>query len=256
MAQMLTINPHKRKARRKKPSAKQLAARKRFAAMARARAKASKVKSNPKRRRKSRKASSPVKRNPSPAPMAKRSKSARRRRSSGFRFFRRKAKRNPIVSRSFINATLSPAAVGALGATINDMAVGYLVTKLPNSLQAPEMRQFVKGITAVGLGMLASKTKLASAGTIKRGVDGALTCALHDAFRTQAQKFLPSVPLGEYMSEVTGPYNMLYANGMGEQLSCGYSNGYDDDGGVSMDSSWDGPDGDFDVVGGDDMDVN
>lgn len=251
MATMLTINPHKRKAKRKKPSAKQLAARKRFAAMARARAKASKssggVKTNPRRRK--RKAVSHIKRNPS-APMAKRKSPRRRRRSSGFRLFKRRAKRNPIMSRSFVSATLSPAAVGALGATINDAAVGYLVTKLPDSLQAAEVRQVVKGITAIGLAALASKAKITSSQTTKRMLDGALTCAIHDAMRTQAQKFLPSVPLGEYLSEVTGPFSFQgnRIGTMGEQLSCWGDDPADFDVDANADYDFE-TDPDFDVSG-------
>ena len=240
MASMLTINPHKRKAKRKRPSAKQVAARKKFAAMSRARAKAAKgVKKNPRKRRKAR----PIKRNPS-APMAKR-KTSRRRRSSGFKLFRRKAKRNPIVSRSFMTSTLAPAAVGAVGATINDVAVGYLVAKLPASLQAPEMRQLVKGVAAVGLAALAGKAKIASSGTIKKGLDGALTCALHDAMRTQLQKFTPGVALGEYLSEVTGPFAVNRIGTMGEQIS---EYLYDDpsDLNVEMGYDYDG-DADFDI---------
>lgn len=230
MAHMLIMNPSKRGKKKRKASAKQLAARAKFIAMAKARRKA-KVKSNPskKRRRVKVKARrrSVVKSNPSPAPMKRKNSRRRRRHSSPrLRFWRRKVRSNPIVPRGFMDSHLHPAIVGAVGALANDVAVGYLVNKLPAGLQKPEIRHLVKGVTAIALSMAAQKAKVASSSTVKAATVGALTCVLHDAGRAQAQKLLPTVALGEYLSEVIAPWPGItgysptgLGSSMGEYLS-------------------------------------
>lgn len=225
MALSITLNPSKRGAKRKKPSAAQLAARARFVAMAKARA----AKLNPKKRRKATKAKKrrAVKLNPV-APMSRKRKSSSRRRRSPLRIFRRKAHRNPILPRSFMDTHLQPAMIGAVGALANDVAVGKLVSMLPAGLQKPEVRSLVKGVAAIGLSMLASKAKVAGGSTIRAATVGALTCALHDAGRVQLQKSLPAVSLGEYLSEVVGPWQGMnaYNGGLGEYLSALPAPGY------------------------------
>ncbi len=216
MPAMMILNPKRRGRKGKKPSAAQLAARKKFAAAAKARS----AKLNPKKRRKAKaKKRRVVKLNPV-APMSRKRKSSKRRRSP-LRLFRRKAHRNPIMPRNFMDTHLQPALIGAAGALVNDIAVGKLVAKLPAGLQKAEIRHFVKGAAAIGLSMLASKAKVASGSTIRAATVGALTCALHDAGRLQAQKMLPGVALGEYLSEVVGPWQGMtsYDGGMGEYLS-------------------------------------
>lgn len=220
---MMILNPKRRGRKGKKPSAAQLAARKKFAAAAKARS----AKLNPKKRRKAKaKKRRAVKLNPV-APMSRKRKSSKRRRSP-LRLFRRKAHRNPIMPRNFMDTHLMPAAIGAAGALVNDIAVGKLVAKLPAGLQKAEVRHFVKGVAAIGLSMLASKAKVASGSTIRTATVGALTCALHDAARLQAQKMMPQVALGEYLSEVQGPWQGMdsYNGGMGEYLSAIEGNGY------------------------------
>lgn len=230
MAHMLIMNPRKRGAKKRKASAAQLAARAKFIAMAKARRKP-KVKSNPskKRRRSKVKARrrSVVKSNPSPAPMKRKNARRRRRSSPRLRFWRRKVRSNPILPRSFMDTHLQPAMIGAVGALANDVAVGYLVNKLPAGLQKPEIRHLVKGVTAIALSMAAAKAKIASGSTLRHATVGALTCVLHDAGRAQAQKMLPTVALGEYLSEVIGPWYGMQSYGptgighagMGEYLS-------------------------------------
>ncbi len=217
MAQMMILNPRKRGGARRKPTAKQIAARRKFAALAKARA----AKLNPKKRRKKAKRRS-LNLNPSPNPMAKKSKrrASRRRRSVASWLRRRRGvRRNPILPRGFMATHLQPALVGAGGAVLNDMAVGKLITFLPPSLQGAEVRHLLKGITAVGLSMLASKSRVASSGLIRQGTVGALTCVIHDAARVQLQKALPGTPLGEYLSEVIGPWQgSLSWEGPGDEL--------------------------------------
>lgn len=201
MAAMMILNPRKRGGAKRKPSAAQLAARKRFIAMAKAR----RAKLNPKKRRRKVARRAAPKLNPSPIMKRKRKSSSRRR--SPMRFFRGKARRNPILPRSFMDTHLQPALVGAAGALLNDVAVGKLVSFLPAGLQKPEIRHLVKGLSAVGLSMLAAKAKVANNATIKAATVGALTCVLHDAGRAQLQKQLPTIALGEYLSEVIGPWD-------------------------------------------------
>lgn len=217
MAQMLILNPSKRGKRKKKPSAAQLAARAKFAAAAKARASAKRNPSKKRRKAKAkRRAKTVVKLNPS-APMKAR-KSPRRRRSP-LRHFSRKARRNPIVPRGFMDSHFKPAALGATGALLNDIAVGFVIGKLPAVLQKQELRHIVKGAAAVGLAALASKGKIASAPMVKQMTVGALTCVLHDATRAQVQKFVPGIAMGEYLSEVVGPWQGYSGVGMGEYLS-------------------------------------
>ncbi|HEX6217004.1 MAG TPA: hypothetical protein VFZ38_19355 [Vicinamibacterales bacterium] len=214
MAKMMILNPRRRGAKKRKPSAAQLAARAKFIAAAKAR----RAKLNPKRRRKSKRRAAP-KLNPV-TPMKRSRKSSRRRRSP-LRFFRRKARRNPILPRSFMDTHLQPAMIGAAGAVLNDIAVGRVVKMLPASLQKQEIRHLVKGVSAIGLSMLAAKAKVASSATVKAATVGALTCVLHDAARAQVQKAMPSIALGEYLSEVMGPWDGMesYQGQIGEYLS-------------------------------------
>lgn len=214
---MMILNPRKRGGAKRKPSAKQLAARKKFIALAKAR----RAKLNPKKRRRKATRRTAPKLNPV-TPMKRKRKSSARRRRSPLRFFRRKVRRNPILPRSFMDTHLQPALVGAAGALVNDVVVGKLVSFLPAGLQKPEIRHLVKGVTAVGLSMLAAKAKVANNVTIKAATVGALTCVLHDAGRAQLQKQLPTIALGEYLSEVMGPWDGMDSysqDALGEYLS-------------------------------------
>ena len=68
----------------------------------------------------------------------------------------------------------------------------------------------------------AAKAKVAGSSTIRNATVGALTCVLHDAGRAQAQKMLPTVALGEYLSEVIGPWQGIQSyspTGLSEYLS-------------------------------------
>lgn len=121
------------------------------------------------------------------------SKKSKKRRSGGHGrrvAVRVSAHRNPIVPRGFKDSHLMPAAIGAGGALVNDVAMGFVVSKLPASLQKPELRQLVKAGVAVGAGMLAEK--VTSKAIARQATVGALTCILHDLGRTQVQKILPA----------------------------------------------------------------
>lgn len=238
MAKVLLINPSSRGKKRKRakgPSAKQLAARRKFVAMVRAKAAARKAAAKPKknpsrrpRKAKARRARTivPITVKVNPVKRAKGSKSRRRRASRPYRTFRVRAKRNPIAKRGgFVSNTMVPALVGAAGAIINDAAVGAVLKHLPEEFQKPELRHAVKAASAIGLAMIASKSRIASRSLILNGTTGALACVFHDAGRAQVQKLLPNVPMGEYLSEVMGPLPAValsrarLARGMGEQIT-------------------------------------
>lgn len=246
MANVLLLNPRKRKKSRrkggKKPSAAQLAARRKFIAMARSRARARKrsrfapLNRTAARRR----ASKTLRRSVQPAyagvkPMARRSKlkrnpSRRRRRRAHARRLRRnpvrRLRRNPILPAGFMRTHIKPAAIGALGGLLNDIAVGALISKLPAKMQAPELRHLVKAMTAIGLGVVATKLKIASSSVVHDGIVGALTCVIHDGGRQQVQKMLPGIPMGEYLNEYVlgensgawSPPGGLRRIGMGERF--------------------------------------
>jgi len=238
MGKMLFINPSSRSAKRKRakaPSAKQLAARRKFIAMVRAKQAAAKRATKPKknpsrppRKAKAKRARTivPITVKVNPVKRAKGSKSRRRRASRPYRTFRVRAKRNPIARRgSFVSTTFVPALIGAAGAILNDAAVGAVLKHLPDEFQKPELRHAVKAASAFGLSMIASKSRIASRHLVVAGTTGALACVLHDAGRAQVQKLLPNVPMGEYLSEVIGTLPAValsrarIARGMGEQLS-------------------------------------
>lgn len=177
MAEVLLLNPAKRrKARRRNPSPAQRAARAKFAAMARARS-AGARRANPKRRR----------RNPTPAvsyEMNPRRRRARRR--NPIAAYRRVARRrNPIglgsVSLNGIMAVAKEAAVMGAGAVAMDVAYGYVQKYLPASLQAgpnqATVGAAVKAVLTVAAGQMLSRS---TGGLSRKAALGALTVQMRD----------------------------------------------------------------------------
>lgn len=133
MSQLLLLNPRKRGAKRRKaPSAKQLAARRRFAAMARGRAKTKRASGSKRRRRSTSIVVMPV------AAHARR----RRRAVALRRNPVRRLRRNPISGASMkasvrsLLASAQQAAIGGAGAVATDIAMGYAKPYLPASMQS------------------------------------------------------------------------------------------------------------------------
>ncbi len=144
----------------------------------------------------------------------------KRRRRRKLRSFKVRARRNPIVPRGLVESQLKPAAIGAAGALANDVLIGYLVGKLPASLKTGAMLNVTKAATAVGLGMIAEK----AVGRVmaRQAAIGALTCVMHDIGREGLKKAMPTVQLGEQLSEVVGWDDVsLYTQALGEQLNGG-----------------------------------
>lgn len=135
-------------------------------------------------------------------------KNPRRKHRKHFRFSARhnpKRRMLPRAAGGVVQTHGMPALIGAAGGVINDVAVGYLSGLLPASLQSGALRIVTKAGTAVGLGMLGERFVAKS--TARMATVGALTCVLHDALRGIVGNFLPSVQLGEHLSEYLEPYS-------------------------------------------------
>lgn len=123
---------------------------------------------------------------------------------------RRTYRRNPI-SRKGIMESVMPAAQGALGATLLDLAMGYL--PIPETVKAGPMRHVVKGVAAIGLGILAKN--IVKGQTAANLANGALTVIMHDAIKEQGTKM--GLPLAGY--DEIGYYNPAMVEGdMGAYL--------------------------------------
>lgn len=119
---------------------------------------------------------------------------ARRRRSTAVvstttKVTRRRYRRNPTAPKMM--EQVKGAAIGAAGALAVDVAFSKL--PIPAQFQTGVMGQLAKGVIALGIGMIASKT-----GNKKLGVqlaDGGLTVALHGAMKSTVG---PSIGLAGY----------------------------------------------------------
>jgi hypothetical protein len=177
MAEILLVNPARRPSKRrvkKAASPAQKRARAKFAAMSRARAKGATVMANPKRRRRNpakRKVRARV-RHRNPAPVVR----SRARRHSARR------RRNPIG----MNGTgkplslLTPALVGALGATAVNTIYSNIASALPASLTTGTMVYATRAALSLGLAMLAPHAGSKKAAVLQ-AAEGSLTVTLHDA---------------------------------------------------------------------------
>lgn len=192
MAELLKINPARRKTRKRRTAAQKAATRKLVAAN--------------RRRGGSRKR----RRNPTPS------------NAHGVARYKRRSlarRRNPTV-RGVMRSTVHPAIMGATGALVLDIAWGSL--PIPMTLKTGYMRHAVKAGGALGLGMLAGMvTTRANAEQLARG---AMTVVAHGAMRELAQQFMPQVPLDGMSYYSAGlPVGVdgmdAYVNGMGAYVS-------------------------------------
>ncbi len=125
----------------------------------------------------------------------------RRRRAS------RRVRRNPITTRSIMNDLLRPAAVGAVGAIVNDAMFHYL--PLPAMLKTPGMARYAtKGVSAIALTWLASMM-LTRKTALEMGV-GALTTLTAEIARNFMVQNVPQ--LAPAAMEGMGLYTMGYYN--------------------------------------------
>lgn len=157
MAQMLLVNPRKRRRKAAKKVRRVKARRRRTRAAPVAR----------RRRRRN--------------PIARRVHRARRRR------------RNPIgLNLNSVKNQVMDAAYGAGGAVVLDVALGYL--PVPDSMKSGVAAPIFKGAAAIALGMVASK--VVSSSIAAKMTNGALTVMLHGILRETVGKALPNVQMG------------------------------------------------------------
>lgn len=96
-------------------------------------------------------------------------------------------------TRGFINSTLVPAGIGALGALGVDLLVGYAGPKLPASLQSGMALNAVKIAGAVAVGYLAGMISGKKFG--EEAMAGAITVTLYDIVKGYAKSAMPTLPL-------------------------------------------------------------
>jgi len=191
MAEILLVNPRKRKtsgrkkvARKKRRTAAQKRATAKMIAANRRRGRGKNpVTQRRKRRRKPTRGKSAV------ARTRRRKAPVKRRRRTG----------NPALNMRSIQNQLIDAGTGAVGALGLDVIQGYL--PIPANLKAGLVGTGVKALLAIGMGVVASKVKIVRASTAAKMANGALTVVLHDALKVQVGTFAPGIQMGEYMGD-------------------------------------------------------
>lgn len=166
---------------------------------------------NPRKRKKSRKKSKTRRRRKNPVAR----KSAVKRRAPKQSVSRRR-RSNPAARfgvRGIMDRQIIPAAIGASGALVLDIGMGYLQNFMPvgNTMLLGPTRYLVKGAAAIGIGMVLEM--VVRRNTANEMTKGALTVILHDAMKETTQQFAPNVPMGEYVSAYVNPCN--YDNSLG-----------------------------------------
>ncbi len=130
--------------------------------------------------------------------------------------------------KGFVNATLVPAGVGALGALGVDLVIGYASPHLPATFQSGMMLNAVKIAGAVGVGMVAGMVAGKKFG--EEAMAGAITVTLYDIVKGYVKSAMPSLPLSGYDMGWISPAYQLPAPNMGMYI--GQDNAYN--GGMGM----------------------
>ena len=181
---------------------------------------------NPRRRRKATRKKarkSPAKRRRNPIGLAANPDPRRRkRRPMAMSRVRRARRRNPSFRRmsvkGVLNGTVMPAMTAAVGAIGLDVAWSYL--PVPDSIKTGPFRHAAKGLGAIVLGMVAGM--VVKKETADRFATGALTVVAHSALKEQVQKFAPNIQMGEYVDGLgywsSGIDPNAGIDGMGEYL--------------------------------------
>ena len=132
---------------------------------------------------------------------------------------RRKYRRNPghglgkFSVQGFTKNTLMPSAIGAAGALGLDILFGFL--PLPDNLKTGPMRSVVRIAGAVALGVVASMVvKKETAANIAAG---AVTVTLYDVLKGAVQTAMPTLQLGE--TDIFTEYPSLAYAGAGQTVS-------------------------------------
>lgn len=112
---------------------------------------------------------------------------------------RRSYARNPRRSmgklniRNFLNDTLLPAGVGAIGALGADLVIGYAGSYLPASLQSGVGATVAKLGGAIAVGYVAGMTMGRKFG--EQAMTGAVVVTMYDLFKSYATAAMPTLPL-------------------------------------------------------------
>ncbi len=140
------------------------------------------------------------------------------RRAPARRRVRRKS--NPRITARSVQNQVMEAGTGAIGALGLDVLQGYL--PLPANFKTGIAGTAVKGLLAIGMGVVAQNLKFVRPATAARMANGALTVVLHDELKKQVQAFAPGIAMGEYLGEYPGSgYPAGYMPGMGEYMDPG-----------------------------------
>lgn len=200
MAQLMLVNPSKRKPQRKKTM------RKKARTPAQKRATAKLVRFNKARRRTTRnpaKRKAPArKRVATSAPSRRTGRAptkrltARRRRNTVKRYYPNPARRSgKMTIKNVVDNQIKPAAIQASGALMLDIGYGYLGGYIPAMLNTGMMKHATKGVVAIALGMVASN--FMNNTTANKLALGAMTVTFHDALKEAMTTFMPAIPMGE-----------------------------------------------------------
>lgn len=130
----------------------------------------------------------------------------------------RKYRRNPTRGigkfsvQSFTKNTLMPSAVGAAGALGLDVLIGFL--PLPPALKTGPFRSVVRVVGAIGLGMVAAMVVKKS--TAEQIAAGAITVTLYDTLKGVVRQAMPTLQLGE--TDIFEEYPSLAYAGAGQTV--------------------------------------
>lgn len=131
---------------------------------------------------------------------AKRSHTRRRHTKRARKSFRVRARRNPVPLVGGFVPMLKSGAFGAVGGIANDLLYGFAASKLGFLPAEGLTRSLAKVASAIVVGKVGGMALRGKGGQLAAG---AVTCALHDALRTQIASMAPfaGVNLGEYIEE-------------------------------------------------------
>jgi hypothetical protein len=100
--------------------------------------------------------------------------------------------------KNFMGGTLVPSAIGAGGALLLDVAIGYI--PLPAMLTTGALRPVTRLAGAALLGFIASQ--VSSRSVAANVTAGAVTVVLYDTFKGFLQTAMPALPLSGYPTRI------------------------------------------------------
>lgn len=235
MAELMLVNPRKRKKRgtkkktmatRKRRTAAQKRATKKLVAFNRAR---SRSRSNPAKRKTPRRKKVAVNarsRRTGRPPTARLKRRRFNNNKPGYYPNPRRRSTKGMVA-NIVDRQLKPAAIQASGAIGLDVIYGYFGNFIPAQLNSGMLRHVTKGVVALGMGFVVSNfMKNATANEMSKG---ALTVVMHDAFKEALSQWMPTIPLGDVGYYNASPVYQPQSQDMNmgyfqSQTGAGYSN--------------------------------